>query len=96
KSEVKSIGIVVNKLILAATIYFIWQERNMRMFKDERRIEEAIIKIIYDYVISKLMSVFGSGIELNDDDGNGEQMAMYLVFESLYSFVLLLRVHGTW
>ncbi|GJT10088.1 zinc finger, CCHC-type containing protein [Tanacetum coccineum] len=57
KSEKKSIGIVVNKLTLNATIYFIWQERNFRMFKCESRNEDVIIKTIYDSVRSKLMSV---------------------------------------
>ncbi|GJS69909.1 hypothetical protein Tco_0702750 [Tanacetum coccineum] len=53
----KSIGNVVNKLILATTVYFIWQERNFKMFKDESRTEDVLTKAIYDSVRSKLMTV---------------------------------------
>ncbi|GJQ96270.1 hypothetical protein Tco_0007409 [Tanacetum coccineum] len=40
KSERKSIGIIVNKL--AAIVYFIWQERNLRMFKVEEELKNLL------------------------------------------------------
>ncbi|GKC19715.1 hypothetical protein Tco_1021865 [Tanacetum coccineum] len=52
-----NIGNVVDKLILAASMYFIWQERNFRLFKNESRSEDVLINIIYDSVRSKLMTV---------------------------------------
>ncbi|GKC26566.1 hypothetical protein Tco_1033860 [Tanacetum coccineum] len=45
------------KLILAVTVYFIWQERNFRMFKGESRSEDVLSKAIYDGVKSKLLTV---------------------------------------
>ncbi|GJV66182.1 zinc knuckle CX2CX4HX4C containing protein [Tanacetum coccineum] len=56
-NKVNCIGMVVNKLILVAVVYFIWQEMNLRMFKDEKRTTKDIIKIIYQNVRSKLMTV---------------------------------------
>ncbi|GJU33531.1 hypothetical protein Tco_1181885 [Tanacetum coccineum] len=53
----KSIGNMVNKLILAATVYFIWQERNFRLFKEECRSEDVLFNIIYECVKSKLMTI---------------------------------------
>ncbi|GKB80438.1 retrovirus-related pol polyprotein from transposon TNT 1-94 [Tanacetum coccineum] len=48
---------VINKLLLVATIYFLWQERNKRIFKDECRNEEELCKIIKGAIKSKLMSL---------------------------------------
>ncbi|GJW15676.1 hypothetical protein Tco_0019809 [Tanacetum coccineum] len=52
-----NIGNVVDKLILAASVYFIWQERNFRLFKNESRSEDVLINLIYDSVRSTLMTV---------------------------------------
>ncbi|GKA84481.1 hypothetical protein Tco_0806076 [Tanacetum coccineum] len=52
-----SIGNVVNKLVLAATVYFIWQERNLRSFRGESRSEEVVLNAICESVKSKLMSI---------------------------------------
>ncbi|GKB02067.1 RNA-directed DNA polymerase, eukaryota, reverse transcriptase zinc-binding domain protein [Tanacetum coccineum] len=38
----KSIGNMVNKLIMAAIVYFIWQERNFGLFKGECRSEDVL------------------------------------------------------
>ncbi|GKA74776.1 RNA-directed DNA polymerase, eukaryota, reverse transcriptase zinc-binding domain protein [Tanacetum coccineum] len=48
---------VVDKLLLAATVYYVWQERNKRIFKAEKRSVDAISKLIKDCVKSKLMSI---------------------------------------
>ncbi|GKB29556.1 hypothetical protein Tco_0868957 [Tanacetum coccineum] len=53
----KSIGNMVNKLILAATVYFISQEINFRLFKGECRSEDVLFNIIYECVKSKLMTI---------------------------------------
>ncbi|GJR79973.1 RNA-directed DNA polymerase, eukaryota, reverse transcriptase zinc-binding domain protein [Tanacetum coccineum] len=52
-----NIGNVVDKLILETSVYFIWQERNFRLFKNESRSEDVLINLIYDSVRSKLMTV---------------------------------------
>ncbi|PWA58205.1 RNA-directed DNA polymerase, eukaryota, Reverse transcriptase zinc-binding domain protein [Artemisia annua] len=49
-------GWAVDKIILAATVYFICQERNWRLFKDESRSMEVVVKSIKDCVKSKLLS----------------------------------------
>lgn len=53
----KNIGIVVNKLILADAVYFIWQERNFRIFQDKERSEEVVWNIIKESVRNKLLSI---------------------------------------
>ncbi|GJS94303.1 hypothetical protein Tco_0801271 [Tanacetum coccineum] len=52
-----SIKIVINKLLLAATVYYLWQERNQRTFKGECRKKEELCKIIKGTIKSKLMSL---------------------------------------
>ncbi|GKD71397.1 hypothetical protein Tco_1325487, partial [Tanacetum coccineum] len=47
---------VVNRLVLAAVVYYIWQERNWRIFKQEKRIVDQIQKIITENVKMRLMS----------------------------------------
>ncbi|GKB96125.1 hypothetical protein Tco_0982262, partial [Tanacetum coccineum] len=52
-----SIGMVVNKLMLVATVYFLWQERNQRIFRNESRTEEIVCKIIIEQVRNKRLSL---------------------------------------
>ncbi|XP_022030699.1 uncharacterized protein LOC110931622 [Helianthus annuus] len=55
RSRSKSAGSYVAKLLVAATAYLIWQERNARLFKNELRPPEAIIDLIFQQVRYKLM-----------------------------------------
>lgn len=48
---------IIQKLCIATTVYFLWQERNYRIFKKEERDEQTLIKIICDEVRAKLMSL---------------------------------------
>nr|XP_043618896.1 probable LRR receptor-like serine/threonine-protein kinase At1g56130 [Erigeron canadensis] len=43
KKTQNNIAVVVGKLVLAATVYFVWQERNYRIFKKKERNEETRI-----------------------------------------------------
>ncbi|GJR64403.1 ankyrin repeat-containing domain, PGG domain protein [Tanacetum coccineum] len=54
KDEVKK---VLDRLIVAATVYYLWQERNFRMFRNERRTADEVYKIIVNNVKDKLMSL---------------------------------------
>ncbi|GJT97580.1 hypothetical protein Tco_1093098 [Tanacetum coccineum] len=47
----------INWLIVAATVYYLWQERNFRMFRNERRTADEVYKIIVNNVKDKLMSL---------------------------------------
>ncbi|GJS48186.1 hypothetical protein Tco_0598307 [Tanacetum coccineum] len=51
----KNIGKVIARIALAAAVYFIWQERNWRIFKQEDRSVE--LKIITDNIRLRLMSL---------------------------------------
>nr|XP_043629986.1 uncharacterized protein LOC122601288 [Erigeron canadensis] len=42
----KSVSIIVSKLMLAATTYFIWQERNSRLFARKKRSADQLIDMI--------------------------------------------------
>ncbi|KAJ9539059.1 hypothetical protein OSB04_031792 [Centaurea solstitialis] len=43
-----------HKLALAATVYFIWRERNRRIFTDERRTAQHLIKEIMEVVLMRM------------------------------------------
>lgn len=51
------IWIVIMKLCLVATVYFLWQERNSRIFKSEEREKNVVIKLICDEVRARLMTL---------------------------------------
>ena len=49
-----SINSVVRRLSLATCVYMIWQERNCRLFRDERRSEEVLFRNVCDLVRNRL------------------------------------------
>ncbi|XP_071694636.1 uncharacterized protein [Rutidosis leptorrhynchoides] len=53
----KSASVLVAKLLFAAAVYFIWQERNARLFNSKRRSAKELFRVIYAYVRLKLLSV---------------------------------------
>ncbi|XP_021991395.1 uncharacterized protein LOC110888164 [Helianthus annuus] len=55
RSRSKSASVYISRLVLAATTYFIWQERNARLFKNQTRPPEALCDVILDTVRYKLM-----------------------------------------
>ncbi|GJW63155.1 reverse transcriptase domain, reverse transcriptase zinc-binding domain protein [Tanacetum coccineum] len=60
---------VVAKIVVAATAYFIWQERNWRLFKKSKRTNDQIVDCIKTSVRLKLLSC-----KLKKSK-NGERMA---------------------
>ena len=42
----KSIVSIVGKLVFGAMVYYIWQERNKRLFSQEKRNEKTLTEII--------------------------------------------------
>ncbi|XP_071718137.1 uncharacterized protein [Rutidosis leptorrhynchoides] len=49
--------IIVAKLLFAASVYMLWQERNNRFFKKKRRPCDQVSDVIYSVVRLKLMSI---------------------------------------
>ncbi|XP_071695288.1 uncharacterized protein [Rutidosis leptorrhynchoides] len=49
--------IVVAKIIFSATIYFVWQERNQRLFQSKTRSIEQLVQVITSTVRLKLLSL---------------------------------------
>lgn len=45
-----SVWHIMNKLIVAATVYFVWNERNKRNFQNIRRTEDEVIAVINNYM----------------------------------------------
>ena len=45
-----SIGSVLRRISLAACVYFIWQERNFRLFRGISRKWEEVLKIVIDTI----------------------------------------------
>ena len=52
-----SIWSIIKKLCFAAAVYYLWQERNYRIFRQEERDYKTLVKIIQDEIRFKLMSV---------------------------------------
>ncbi|XP_071728557.1 uncharacterized protein [Rutidosis leptorrhynchoides] len=52
----KNIWNVINRMVFAACVYSIWQERNKRIFKLEKRNVDAICKDIQDFVKCKCLT----------------------------------------
>ena len=55
-SKRRSVRCVISKLVFAAACYFIWQERNNRLFKNQKRSEAQVIEVIKSTVRLKLLS----------------------------------------
>ncbi|XP_071687679.1 uncharacterized protein [Rutidosis leptorrhynchoides] len=49
--------VIVAKIVFAATVYFVWQEHNARLFRGESRNLTQVFNIIFGTVRLKLMSV---------------------------------------
>ncbi|GKC96050.1 hypothetical protein Tco_1161492 [Tanacetum coccineum] len=52
----KSSRSIIAKLVMAAPGYFIWQERNARLFKNSKRSVNQVIEVIFSSVRLKLLS----------------------------------------
>nr|XP_043626128.1 uncharacterized protein LOC122597618 [Erigeron canadensis] len=52
----KSAKTIIAKQVLPAATYYVWQERNTRLFKKEKRPTQQLIKVIEETVRLKLMS----------------------------------------
>ncbi|XP_071740808.1 uncharacterized protein [Rutidosis leptorrhynchoides] len=48
---------IVNRLVLAASVYYLWQERNFRIFKHKKRSVEELIEVINSFIRLKLLLV---------------------------------------
>ncbi|GJW58161.1 RNA-directed DNA polymerase, eukaryota, reverse transcriptase zinc-binding domain protein [Tanacetum coccineum] len=53
----RNIWSIVRRIVLNAAVYYIWQERNHRIFKNEKRDKEAIINLIKENTMMKLMGL---------------------------------------
>nr|XP_043620362.1 uncharacterized protein LOC122592233 [Erigeron canadensis] len=57
KCKSNAVANVVGRLILVATVYYIWQERNRRMFCGEERTENAVIESTSEAIKLRLMGL---------------------------------------
>ncbi|PWA62510.1 hypothetical protein CTI12_AA360790 [Artemisia annua] len=57
KQVKNNFGWAMDKLILAASVYFIWQERNRRLFTGVSRNVESVINCIKDSVKTRLLAL---------------------------------------
>ena len=55
-AQVNSVKSVVAKLVLAATVYFIWQERNSRLFRKQKRNSDQLVGVIIQTIRLKLLT----------------------------------------
>ena len=52
-----SIWSVIQRLVWGASVYFIWQERNVRLFGNNSRTEDELFKVITDTVRFRIMGL---------------------------------------
>ena len=55
-SKKRSARSVIAKLVFAAASYFIWQERNYRLFKNQKRSKDQVVDVIKSTVLLKLLT----------------------------------------
>ncbi|GKA14013.1 hypothetical protein Tco_0693659, partial [Tanacetum coccineum] len=53
----RNIWSIVRRIVLNAAVYFIWQERNHRLFNNEKNDKETIINLIKEITVMKLMGL---------------------------------------
>ncbi|GJS99508.1 RNA-directed DNA polymerase, eukaryota, reverse transcriptase zinc-binding domain protein [Tanacetum coccineum] len=53
----RNIWSIVRRITFNAAVYFIWQERNNRIFKNEKRDKETIVKLIKENTVMKLIGL---------------------------------------
>ncbi|XP_071694787.1 uncharacterized protein [Rutidosis leptorrhynchoides] len=53
----KSARVIEAKLLLGASVYFLWQERNARIFKNQTRSVDKLMEVIFSTVRLKFMSL---------------------------------------
>ncbi|MFS7901208.1 hypothetical protein Hanom_Chr00s179047g01831401 [Helianthus anomalus] len=51
----KTTNVIVGKILIAATTYFIWQERNARLFSQNNKSAEVVAELVKHTVRLKLM-----------------------------------------
>ncbi|XP_071740843.1 uncharacterized protein [Rutidosis leptorrhynchoides] len=53
----RKVNIIVSKILFGASIYFLWQERNSRLFKGKSRGAKALFEVIFYTSRLKIMSI---------------------------------------
>ncbi|XP_071719592.1 uncharacterized protein [Rutidosis leptorrhynchoides] len=48
---------IINRMVLAASVYFLWHERNCRLFRSEKRSEEEVCRLIQDFIKCKILTL---------------------------------------
>ncbi|GKB94363.1 RNA-directed DNA polymerase, eukaryota, reverse transcriptase zinc-binding domain protein, partial [Tanacetum coccineum] len=71
-----------NRLVWGATVYFIWQERNIRLFRNGGRSGEELFKVIFESVRSRLM---GLKLKVTPDVINAAEVWKFPI-DKMYSF----------
>lgn len=71
----KSLHILINKLVLAAVVFHIWQERNRRLFHQKRKQVQQVIADIIDDVQRKLQ-----GIQVDNSSRVKEELSRWDIF----------------
>ncbi|GKB89360.1 reverse transcriptase zinc-binding domain-containing protein, partial [Tanacetum coccineum] len=57
KPCLNSIWSVIRRLCLGAAVYYIWQERNYKIFKDQKRKWSIVWQLVYDNIKTRLMGL---------------------------------------
>ncbi|XP_071688899.1 uncharacterized protein [Rutidosis leptorrhynchoides] len=48
---------IINRLVIAACVYFLWHERNLRLFQQKKRSVDEVCEVITKFIRLKLVSL---------------------------------------
>ncbi|XP_022019075.1 uncharacterized protein LOC110919105 [Helianthus annuus] len=75
-SASKKLEHIVCKLVVAASAYFIWQERNNRLFSNVQRNEDTVAQVVLDMVRLRIM-----GFKIGRDANHGKLLEAWRLME---------------
>ncbi|KAK1429871.1 hypothetical protein QVD17_12158 [Tagetes erecta] len=82
RSKSRSLKNVVARLLVAGTVYYIWQERNNRLFNNHARPPDILSNTILDTIRYRLM-----GLKLKQTEAVVQQLAEWKIDVELYDQV---------
>ncbi|GJZ98959.1 hypothetical protein Tco_0671510 [Tanacetum coccineum] len=59
----KNIWSIVRRIVCSAAVYYIWQERNNRLFKNKHRTKDKLLSIIKETIVLKLAGLTVKEVE---------------------------------
>ncbi|GKF15891.1 hypothetical protein Tco_0057353 [Tanacetum coccineum] len=92
----RSIKSILRRVILAACVYFIWYERNKRLFTGEKRCSKILIEEIILHLRIKLASITVKSTRQIEEVGKKWKVHMNVLKDQIIARTLYLGVPLVW